>query len=86
MKKILMAAAVVLVSGAPLAFAATSGNMSTSDLTDRHCSYVNQQLPQERFESESDRLVAEQHADAVCRQDRHKDGGAQPTAGGITKK
>ena len=86
MKTILMAAAVVLVSGAPLAFAATSGNMSTSDLTDRHCSYLNQQLPQERFESESARLEAEQHADAVCRQDRHKNGGAQPTAGGLTKK
>jgi len=66
MKKILMAAAVVLVSGAPLAFAATSGNMSMSAPGSRHCTYAG-----ENFDP--------------CRQDRHKNGGAQPTAGGLVK-
>jgi hypothetical protein len=44
MKKILMAAAVVLVSGTPLAFAVTSGNMSTSEPNSRSCSYLGEQF------------------------------------------
>ena len=66
MKNILMAAAVVLVAGTPLAFAATSGNMSVSELRSRHCTYAGQNFD-------------------LCRQDRHKNGGAQPTAGGLIK-
>jgi len=67
MKKILMAAAVVLVAGTPLAFAASNGNMSMSAPGSRHCTYAGENF-------------------ALCRQDRHKNGGAQPTAGGLVKR
>lgn len=67
MKKILMAAAVVLVAGTPLAFAATTGNMSMSEPGSRHCTYAG-----ENFD--------------LCRQDRHKNGGAQATAGGLLRR
>ena len=39
MKKIILAAAVAMVVGTPLAFAATSGNTSGSEPTSRHCTY-----------------------------------------------
>jgi hypothetical protein len=58
MKKILMAAVVVLVSGTPLASAATIGNMNTAEPQSRHCTYQGENWD-------------------LCRQDRHKNGGAQ---------
>jgi hypothetical protein len=63
MKKILMTAAVVLVAGTPLAFAANSGGMGNGGMGDtepstRHCTYQGEKWD-------------------LCRQDRHKDGGAQ---------
>jgi hypothetical protein len=85
MKKILMATAIVLVSGSPLAFAATSGNMSPSALTTQHCSYLDQKFSQENFKSESARQVAESKAESLCRQDRHKNGGAEARGGGFGK-
>jgi Ni/Co efflux regulator RcnB len=39
MKKILMTAAVVLVAGTPLAFAANYGNMGDTEPSSRHCTY-----------------------------------------------
>jgi hypothetical protein len=66
MKKILMAAAVVLVSGTSLAFAATSGNMTNTDPSSRHCSTPNQHY-------------------SLCRQDTHKNGGAEAHGSGLSK-
>lgn len=81
MNRILMAAAVVLVSGTPLAFAATSGSttgtMSSAYLTTEHCPNLDQQFSTEKFKSESARQVAEEKAEASCRQDRHKNGGVE---------
>jgi hypothetical protein len=37
MKKIILAAAVAMVAGTPLAFAANSGNMGDSEPSSRHC-------------------------------------------------
>jgi len=40
MKKIILAAAVAMVAGTPLAFAANSGNMGDTEPSSRHCSYL----------------------------------------------
>ena len=66
MKKIILAAAVAMVAGSPLALAATSGNMNTGEPGSRHCTYQG-----EKF--------------SLCRQDEHKDGGAQSKGGGVSK-
>ena len=39
MKKIILAAAVAMIAGTPIAFAATSGNMSTAEPGSRTCTY-----------------------------------------------
>ena len=39
MKKIILAAAVAMVAGTPLAFAASSGNMDAGEPGSRHCTY-----------------------------------------------
>jgi len=39
MKKIILAAAVAMVAGAPIAFAAASGNTSTAEPGSRTCTY-----------------------------------------------
>jgi Ni/Co efflux regulator RcnB len=39
MKKIILAAAVAMVAGTPLAFAANSGNMGETEPSSRHCTY-----------------------------------------------
>ena len=39
MKKIILAAAVAMIAGTPLAFAATSGSMNTGEPGSRHCTY-----------------------------------------------
>jgi hypothetical protein len=39
MKKIILAAAVAMVAGTPLAFAANYGNMGDTDPSSRHCGY-----------------------------------------------
>ena len=39
MKKIILAAAVAMVAGTPIAFAATSGNTNTAEPGSRHCTY-----------------------------------------------
>ena len=67
MKKILMASAIALVCGAPLAFAAT-GNMNNGALTTQHCSYLETQMSGAKFKSQA----AEDNALSLCRQDRHK--------------
>ncbi|HEV8390059.1 MAG TPA: hypothetical protein VGQ35_09465 [Dongiaceae bacterium] len=81
MNRILMAAAVLMVSATPLAFAAasgsTTGTMSSAYLTTEHCPNLDQQFSTERFKSESARQVAEEKAEALCRQDKHKFGGEQ---------
>ena len=60
MKKIILAAAVAMVAGTPIAFAATSGD--NTEPGSRHCTYQGEN---------SD----------LCRQDTHKDGGAQGKGG-----
>ena len=77
MNKILMAAAAVLVSSAPLAFAAASTNVSNAALTSERCSYVDQQLSQTTFKSDAARQNAEEAAMSLCQEDRHKNGGKQ---------
>ena len=67
MKKIILAAAVAMIAGTPLAFAATSGSMDTGEPGSRHCTYQG-----EKFD--------------LCREDRHKDGGVEAKAGGLTKR
>lgn len=82
LNKTLMAAAILLVAGSPLAFAANSSkNLSTAELTTKHCSVVDQQLSQTKFKTETARQIAEEKVSTVCRQDRHKDGGAQADGG-----
>ena len=73
MKKILMAAAIALVAGTPLAFAKTEP-ISQSDLTSLHCHNVAQDFARNRaaYKSESAFQVAEQKAESLCRQDKHK--------------
>jgi hypothetical protein len=39
MKKIILAAAVAMVAGTPLAFAANYGNMGDTEPSSRHCTY-----------------------------------------------
>jgi hypothetical protein len=40
MKKIILAAAVAMVAGTPLAFAANYGNMGDTEPSSRHCTYA----------------------------------------------
>jgi hypothetical protein len=77
MNRILMAAAVALVSSAPLAFAAASTNLSNAALTTGHCSYVDQEFPQTTFKSDAARQNVQEAAMSLCREDRHKNGGKQ---------
>jgi hypothetical protein len=78
MNRILMAAAVLLVSGAPLAFAMPNPtDMTTSELTTEHCANLEQDFSSLKFPSESAKQAAEQKAESVCRQDKHKIGGVE---------
>ena len=78
MNRILMAAAVLLVSGAPFAFAMPNPtDMTTSELTTEHCANLEQDFSILKFPSESAKQVAEQKAESVCRQDKHKNGGVE---------
>ncbi|HKP26665.1 MAG TPA: hypothetical protein VJV39_22545 [Dongiaceae bacterium] len=78
MNRIVMAAAVLLVSGTPFAFAMPNPtDMSTSELTTEHCRNLEQDFSSMKFPSESAKQMAEQKAYAVCRQDRHKNGGVE---------
>ena len=74
MKKVLIATAVALVTGTPLAFAAGYTPNPPAALTTMHCSYVNQHFAYDRpkYASESDYRVALQQAYSFCRQDKHK--------------
>ena len=76
MKRILIAAAVAMVTGAPLALAATYPATTPSALTTLHCSYADQHLAykqsQGRYATESDYRVAQQQASTYCREDKHK--------------
>jgi|SoiMethySBSTD1v2_1073268.scaffolds.fasta_scaffold00113_78 hypothetical protein len=82
MNKTLMAAVVVLVSGTPLAFAATGATTGTA-LATRHCSYLDQQG---RFQPESAKPVAEEKINSLCQQDRHKQSNTRHNGGGSSKK
>jgi hypothetical protein len=78
MNRILTAAAVLLVLGAPLALAMPNPtDMTTSELTTEHCANLAQDFSSLKFPNLSARQVAEQKAYAVCRQDRHKNGGTE---------
>jgi hypothetical protein len=78
MNRIVMAAAVLLVSGAPLAFAMPNpSDMTTSALTTEHCANLEQDFSSLKFPNESAKQVAEQKAESVCRQDKHKNGGVE---------
>jgi hypothetical protein len=78
MNRILMAAAVLVVSGAPLALAMPNPtDMTTSELTTEHCPNLEQDFSSLKFPSESARQAAVQKAESVCRQDRHKNGGVE---------
>ena len=44
MKKIILAAAVAMVAGTPIAFAATSGSMDTAEPGSRHCTYQSEKF------------------------------------------
>ena len=78
MNRIVMAAAVLLVSGAPLAFAMPNPNdMTTSALTTEHCANLEQDFSSLKFPNESAKQVAERKAESVCRQDKHKNGGVE---------
>src|SRR5262245_50691937 len=73
MNRIVMAAAVLLVSGAPLALAMPNPtDMTTSELTTEHCANLEQDFSSLKFPNESAKQVAEQKAESVCRQDKHK--------------
>jgi hypothetical protein len=74
MKKILLPAALALVAGAPLAFAAGYPANTPAALTTLHCTRVNQYLAynQQRYATESDYRTAQQNAYQFCREDRHK--------------
>jgi hypothetical protein len=75
MNRILMATAIALVAGTPLAFAKT-GPISNADLTTLHCSRVEQDFAHDRaaYKSEAAFQVAEEKALSLCRQDRdHED-------------
>jgi hypothetical protein len=73
MNRTLMAAAIALVVGTPVAFAATGRNTDNIDPTVERCSYVDQQLSNTKFKSEAARQVAESKAESLCQQDRHKE-------------
>ena len=87
MKKILMAAAIALVAGTPLAFAKTEP-ISQAGLTTLHCNSVAQDFAHDRaaYKSESAFQVAEQKALALCRQDKHREDHASKSheAGGTS--
>jgi hypothetical protein len=74
MKKILIAATIALVAGAPLAFAAKSTLPSNAALTTEHCSYVEQTFAKDRanYKTEAAYQTAVEKALSLCRQDRHK--------------
>jgi len=73
-----MAAAVLLVSGAPLAFAMPNPtDMTTAALTTEHCANLEQDFSSLKFPNESAKQAAEQKAESMCRQDKHKNGGVE---------
>jgi hypothetical protein len=77
MNKILMAATAVLVASAPLAFAASSADLSPAALTTEHCGSLDRQFSQMTFKSDAAKQNAEGAAMSLCREDRHKNGGKQ---------
>ncbi|HET6621702.1 MAG TPA: hypothetical protein VFG64_17325 [Dongiaceae bacterium] len=79
MYKIPAAVAVALVLGAPLAFGANNGLPNPADLTTQHCSYLETQMPSQAQKpyAAAATQAAEEKALSFCRQDRHKDDGAQ---------
>jgi hypothetical protein len=78
MNRILMAAAVLLVSGAPFAIAMPNPtDMTTSELTTEHCANLEQDFSSLKFPNKSARQAAEQKVESVCRQDKHKNGGVE---------
>src|SRR5688572_11902309 len=78
MNKIPLMAAVALVLGTPLAFAADSGLPSPALATTEHCSRLETQFPikdDATSYSAAKKQAAEQNAMSLCRQDKHKNGG-----------
>jgi hypothetical protein len=73
MKKLLIAAAVVMVTGAPLAFAQVGPNPPANQTT-VHCSYVAQHYAYDRpkYKSEAEYRASLQQAYSLCRQDRRQ--------------
>ncbi|WP_119301447.1 G protein-coupled receptor family protein [Dongia deserti] len=69
MKKIVMATAIALVAGTPLAFAKPTP-ISSLELSTMHCGQAEQAITQDRaaYKSYSDFLVAKQNALSVCHQ------------------
>ena len=80
MNKIPMVAALALVLGAPLAFAADNNLPSPSAMTTLHCPNLETPSPingSAMNYSSAKRQAAEEEALSLCRQDRHKNGGIQ---------
>jgi hypothetical protein len=72
MKKIMMATAIALVAGSPLAFA-QSMSYGRFDPTTKRCSVIEYDLSQAKFRTETDRLVTAEKDLSVCRVDRSHD-------------
>ena len=80
MNKIPMAAAVALVLGSPLAFAANNSLPSPADMTTLHCANIETPSPindSAKSYSSARKQTAEEEAMSLCRQDRHKNGGVE---------
>lgn len=74
MNRMLMAAAVVLISSAPLAFAATGVDTSNADAFTRHCANIDQQFSSEmRHQPAAAKQMAEEKADSMCRENHDHD-------------
>jgi hypothetical protein len=80
MNKIPMAAAVALLLGSPLAFAADSNLPSPAGMTPLHCPNIETPSPigdGAMNYSSAKKQTAEEEALSLCRQDRHKNGGVE---------
>lgn len=74
MNRILMAAAVALVSGAPLAFAASGEAVNNADLSTLHCANLKQEYSANATpESSAARQLADQKAESMCKQNKDHD-------------
>lgn len=84
MNKIPMVAAVALVLGSPLAFAANSNLPSPAGMTSLHCPNIETPSPigdGAMNYSSAKKQTAEEEAMLLCRQDRHKNGGVAQVNG-----